>query len=156
MTQNESTCGDSCGLPVDDDELRRLLTPEQYEITRKNGTEHPFSNAFWNHKEPGIYVDVISGEPLFASLHKYNSGSGWPSFTQPITKEAVIERTDESHGMQRIEVRSARANSHLGHVFPDGPEPTGQRYCINSGSLRFIPAADLEKENLGEYQSLFE
>lgn len=155
VTTPNAACGDACGLPVDDAELRRILTPEQYEITRKNGTERPFENAFWNHKEPGIYVDVVSGEPLFASVHKFNSGTGWPSFVQPISCDAVIERSDNSHGMQRIEVRSARANSHLGHVFPDGPEPTGQRYCINSASLRFVPVTDLKKENLDSFQSLF-
>ena len=153
---NTSSCGDACGLPVDDDELRRLLTPEQYEITRKNGTEHPFNNAYWNHKAPGVYVDVISGEPLFASVHKYNSGSGWPSFTQPISTDVLVERKDQSHGMQRIEVRSAKANSHLGHVFPDGPEPTGLRYCINSGSLKFVPIDQLETEGLAELRSLFD
>ena len=158
--QTEATkfeaCTDACGLPVNDDELRRLLTPEQYEITRKNGTERPFANAYWNNKEPGIYVDVISGEPLFASVHKFNSGTGWPSFTKPIKEDALIERVDDSHGMVRTEVRSAQANSHLGHVFPDGPKPTGLRYCINSASLRFIPVENLEKEGLGEYKSLFE
>ncbi len=153
---SQSTCGDACGLPVDDAELRRILSPEQYEITRKNGTERPFANAYWSHKEAGIYVDVISGEPLFASIHKFNSGSGWPSFVQPIAPETVVERTDESHGMLRTEVRSAKANSHLGHVFPDGPEPTGLRYCINSGSLRFVAADQLESEGLGAYRHFFQ
>jgi methionine-R-sulfoxide reductase len=148
-------CGNACGLPVDDAELRRILTPEQYEITRRNGTERPFSNAYWNLKAPGIYVDVISGEPLFASIHKFNSGSGWPSFTQPIHAGAVVEREDDSHGMQRVEVRSTQANSHLGHVFPDGPEPTGLRYCINSASLRFIPVDQLEAEGFASFASLF-
>jgi len=155
-TNHLSSCGDACGLPVNDEELRKLLTPEQYEITRKNGTERPFSNAFWNHKEPGIYVDVISGEPLFASVHKFNSGSGWPSFVQPISPNSVVERVDSSHGMNRIEVRSTQANSHLGHVFPDGPEPTGLRYCINSGSLRFVPLSELDSEGFGAFKSLFE
>lgn len=149
-------CTNACGLPVDDDELRRILTPEQYEITRKNGTERPFANAFWNHKEKGIYVDVVSGEALFASVHKFNSGTGWPSFTQPILPKAVEERVDDTHGMARTEVRSAGANSHLGHLFPDGPRPTGQRYCINSASLRFIPLDHLNKEGFAQHKSLFE
>jgi methionine-R-sulfoxide reductase len=148
-------CGDACGLPMDDAELRRILTPEQYEITRKNGTERPFANAFWNHKEAGVYVDVISGEPLFASTDKFNSGTGWPSFTQPIDTSSVKEIEDLSHGMVRVEVRSSKANSHLGHVFSDGPRPSGLRYCINSASLRFVPVANLEKEGLGQFLSLF-
>ncbi len=152
---DSKVCNDECGLPVDDAELRRILTPEQYRIARENGTERPFQNAFWNHHAAGIYVDVISGEPLFASIHKFDSGTGWPSFTQPLSKENIVERKDESHGMVRVEVRSKKANSHLGHLFPDGPAPTRLRYCINSGSLRFIPAEELAAKGLGEYSKLF-
>ncbi len=128
-----------CGLPQDEAELKELLTPEQYEIIVKNGTERPFANAFWDHHEPGIYVDAVSGEPLFSSEDKFDSGTGWPSFTKPIHPEVVVEIEDRSHGMVRIEVRSAKSNSHLGHLFDDGPAPTYKRYCINSASLRFIP-----------------
>lgn len=128
-----------CGLPEDENELKKLLTPEQFRIMVENGTERPFQNAYWNHHEVGIYVDAISGDPLFASEDKFDSGSGWPSFTKPITPNAVKELPDSSHGMVRVEIRSASSNSHLGHVFDDGPKPTGKRYCINSASLKFIP-----------------
>jgi peptide-methionine (R)-S-oxide reductase len=123
------------------------LSPEQYRVTQRDGTERPFDNAYWNNKEPGIYVDVVSGEPLFASINKFESGSGWPSFTKPLEPENVVENTDISHGMTRTEVRSRHGDSHLGHVFPDGPgEAGGLRYCINSASLRFIPLDELESE----------
>ena len=133
------------------------LTPEQYRITQKNGTEPPFRNEYWDNKEPGIYVDVVSGEPLFASVNKYDSRSGWPSFTVPIEPGNVVEKRDFSHLMLRKEVRSAHGDSHLGHVFPDGPaEAGGLRYCINSAALRFIPLDDLEREGYGAYRKLFE
>jgi methionine-R-sulfoxide reductase len=133
------------------------LTPEQYKVTQKNGTEPAFRNEFWDNKEPGIYVDVVSGEPLFASVNKYDSHSGWPSFTVPIGPSHVVEKRDRSLFMSRTEVRSAHGDSHLGHVFPDGPaDAGGLRYCINSAALRFVPLEDLEREGYGEYRKLFE
>jgi peptide methionine sulfoxide reductase msrA/msrB len=138
-----------------DSELQKELTPDQFSVCRLNATEPPFRNAFWNHHESGIYVDVISGEPLFASVHKFDSGTGWPSFFQPITGESIVEKHDATHGMVRTEVRSQKGNAHLGHVFPDGPKPTGLRYCINSASLRFVPVAKLEEEGYGEFAKLF-
>jgi peptide-methionine (R)-S-oxide reductase len=133
------------------------LSPEQYRVTQPDGTERPFDNAYWDNKEPGIYVDVVSGEPLFASINKFDSGSGWPSFTKPLEPENVVENTDRSHGMTRTEVRSRHGDSHLGHVFPDGPrEAGGLRYCINSASLRFIPLDEIESEGYGIYRKLFE
>jgi peptide-methionine (R)-S-oxide reductase len=133
------------------------LSPEQYRVTQKDGTERPFDNAYWDNHEPGIYVDVVSGEPLFASVDKYDSQSGWPSFTKPIDPQHVVENTDVTYGMSRTEVRSSTGDSHLGHVFPDGPrEAGGLRYCINSASLRFIPLDELEGEGYGEYKKLFE
>lgn len=136
-------------------ELRERLTPMQYAVTQENGTEPPFQNELWNHKEEGIYVDIVSGEPLFSSLDKFDSDCGWPSFTKPLHMANVKGRTDTSHGMVRLEVRSKEADSHLGHVFDDGPGPDGLRFCINSAALRFIPKDDLEKEGYGEYKQLF-
>jgi methionine-R-sulfoxide reductase len=131
------------------------LSPEQYRVTQENGTEQPFNNVYWDNKVPGIYVDVVSGEPLFASKDKFDSGTGWPSFTKPIDAANVVEKQDTAHGMIRTEARSAHGDSHLGHVFSDGPEG-GLRYCINSASLRFIPADDLESQGYGNYRKLFE
>ena len=140
----------------DDSSLKSRLTPEQYSVTQQCGTEPPFQNEFWNNKREGIYVDVVSGEPLFSSQAKYDSGSGWPSFFRPLEPDNIVEKKDNTHGMTRIEVRSVAGDSHLGHVFPDGPGPSGQRYCINSASLRFIPKEDLEKEGYGKYLILFD
>lgn len=140
-----------------DKEAIDRLSPEQFRVTQQSGTELPFRNEFWDHDEPGIYVDIVSGEPLFSSLDKFESGCGWPSFTKPLQTENVEERVDTTHGMTRTEVRSAHADSHLGHVFDDGPrDKGGLRYCINSASLRFIPVDELESEGYGEYRKLFE
>lgn len=138
------------------DQLKKALSSEQFYVTQEDGTEKPFKNEYWDNKKPGIYVDVVSGKPLFSSVHKFDSGTGWPSFSDTIEGGSVKEIKDSKWGMRRVEVRSATSNSHLGHVFTDGPTPSGMRYCINSAALRFIPVENLDKEGYGEFKKLFE
>ena len=140
---------------TDKEQLKKRLTKMQYEVTQNQGTEPSFDNEYWNHNDAGIYVDIVSGEPLFSSMDKYLSSCGWPSFTKPLSEKGITKHADDSHFMNRIEVRSKEADSHLGHVFNDGPTSTGLRYCINSAALRFIPKEDLVKEGYGEFVDLF-
>jgi methionine-R-sulfoxide reductase len=138
------------------DVLKKELKPLQFQVTQENATEPPFKNEYWDHHEAGIYVDVTTGQPLFASIHKFDSGTGWPSFYQPIAKDVLFEKSDKTHGMARVEVRSKIGDAHLGHVFADGPKPTGLRYCINSAALRFVPVEKLAEQGYAAYLPMFQ
>ena len=154
-TMSTQTPSNTSSPKPSESELRQKLSDQQYYVTQQCGTEPPFQNEYWDNHRAGIYVDIVSGEPLFTSMDKFDSGTGWPSFTKPIAKDHVAEKSDQSHGMRRTEVRSGKSDSHLGHLFDDGPGPAGLRYCINSAALRFVPLEKLQEEGYGEYLPLF-